>query len=59
MGSVLRSSSPKYSNDSKSMNISCVGITQTLQLSLLLKKDFIGYFGESLELRKEKGKHAQ
>jgi hypothetical protein len=52
VGPVIRSKAPKSSREEKSLTVSCVSITQSLKVSLLLKKEFSVLFNDALSLKK-------
>ena len=55
---MIRSSHSKTSHEGKNLTIPCISITQSVKLSLLLRKEFTSQYNEVLSLRREKGKQA-
>jgi hypothetical protein len=55
---TLRASSPSSSSENRTLTVPCASITQSLKVSFLLKKEFSTLYGEVLNLKREKSKHA-
>ena len=58
LGPSIRASLPRSSRDDKNLVVPCISITQSLKVSLLLKKEFTVLFGDSLGLKREKSRQA-